>query len=100
MVSNSNMYNPDEALHELQLQEHIFNSKVDTQVILQVLIRNGLTTREEVQELRDKVIINNPEYKATRDSIEQQKKGFKEAKSNPEGYLKSLLKAKMEGKIK
>ena len=100
MVSNSNMYNPDEALHELQLQEQIFKARLDTQVLLQLFIKNGLTTREEIQEMRDNIIKNNPEYSATKEAIESQKRGFKNAKENPQEYLKSILKAKMEGKIR
>ena len=94
------MYNPDEALHELQLQEQIFRARLDTQVLLQLFIKNGLTTREEIQAMRDNIIKNNPEYRNTRDSIERQKRGFQEAKNDPQGYLKSILKAKMEGKIR
>lgn len=94
------MYNPDEALHELQLQEQIFKARLDTQVLLQLFIKSGLTTREEIQEMRDNIIKNNPEYHATKQAIESQKRGFKNAKENPQEYLKSILKAKMEGKIK
>lgn len=93
------MYNPDEALHELQLQEQIFKARLDTQVLLQLFIKNGLTTREEIQEMRDNIIKNNPEYCATKEEIESQKRGFKNAKENPQEYLKSIIKAKMEGKI-
>lgn len=94
------MYNPDEALHELQLQEQIFKARLDTQVLLQLFIKNGLTTREEIQEMRDNIIKNNPEYHATKQAIESQKRGFENAKENPQEYLKSILKAKMEGKIR
>lgn len=100
MVSNKNMYDPEAALHELQLQEQIFKARLDTQVILQLLIKNGLVTQEQLQDYRDKIIENNQGFKATKESIDAQRKVFEKAQNNPEEYLKSLLKAKLEGKIK
>ena len=99
-VSNTNYYDPDSALHELMIQEQVFKARLDTQVILQLMIKEGITDAEEIQYMREQIINNNPEYKNTKESIERQKKGFQEAKDNPQEYLKSILKAKMEGKIR
>ena len=98
-VSRDAYYNPDEALHELMIQENILNAMVDTQVVLQILVAKGIVTREEVAQYRN-TVRNSPKYKATIESIESQKRGFQNAKDNPQEYLQSLLKAKMDGKIK
>lgn len=37
-VSNDKYYKPDEALHELMLQEAIVNTAVDIQALLQILV--------------------------------------------------------------
>ena len=39
-------------------------------------------------------------YKVVADDIQRQKIGFTAAKDNPQEYLKAILKAKMDGKIK
>lgn len=98
-VSNNNFYKPDEALHELMLQEQIVNSLVDSQTVLQLLVLKGIVTREEVIDMRNKVR-NSPKYKPVIEDIERQKSGFQYAKDNPEEYLKALFKAKMNGDIK
>lgn len=97
-VGRDAYYNPDQALQEVQMQETITNCAVDIQALLRVLVEKGTVTREEINASRQEVR-NSPKYKATIESIEREKKGFAAAKNNPEEYLKSLLKAKMDGKI-
>ena len=41
-----------------------------------------------------------PTNKVVADDIQRQKIGFTAAKDNPQEYLKAILKAKMDGKIK
>lgn len=98
-VSNDKYYKPDEALHELMLQEAIVNTAVDIQALLQILVAKNIITREEVSEYREKVR-NSPKYKATLDEIQRQKTTFQAAQSNPQEYLKAVLRAKMNGDIK
>ena len=47
-VSNDSYYKPDEALHELQMQETIMKALVDVQVVLRILVDKEIVTREEV----------------------------------------------------
>ena len=51
-VSNDSYYKPDEALHELQMQEIIMKALVDVQVVLRILVDKEIVTREEVQKYR------------------------------------------------
>lgn len=99
MVSNDKYYKPDEALHELMLQETIVNTAVDIQVLLRILVDKEIITREEVGKYREEVR-NSPKYKPVIENIQREKQGFQEAKDNPQEYLKALLKAKMNGDIK
>lgn len=94
-VGNDKYYKPDEALHELMIQETIMNVAVDVQALLRILVEKELITREEVNRYRDEVR-NSPKYKLAIDDIQRQKAGFQAAKSNPEEYLKAILKAKMK----
>lgn len=98
-VSNEKLYKPEEALHELQVQETILKTAIDVQVVLRILVDKEIVTREEVQKYREEVS-NSPKYKIVLDDIQKQKVGFQAAKDNPQDYLKALLRAKMNGDIK
>lgn len=93
-VSNDNFYKPEEALHELQVQETILKTAIDVQVVLRILVDKEIATREEVQKYRE------DKYKIVLDDIKRQKAGFQAAKDNPQEYLQALLRAKMNGNIK
>lgn len=92
-------YKPEEALHELQVQETILKTAIDVQVVLRILVDKEIVTREEVQKYREEVS-NSPKYKIVIDDIQRQKAGFQAAKDNPQEYLQALLRAKMNGGIK
>lgn len=98
-VSNDNYYNPDEALHELMMQETVVNVAVDIQMLLRILVDKEVITREEVSKYREEVR-NSPKYRPVIEDIQRQQAGFQKAKDNPEEYLRSLFKAKMNGDIK
>ena len=98
-VSNDKFYTPEEALHELQVQETILKTAIDVQVALRILVDKEIVTREEVQKYREEVS-NSPKYKIVIDDIQRQKAGFQAAKDNPQEYLQALLRAKMNGGIK
>jgi len=97
-VSKEAMYNPEQALHELMLQEQVVNQAVDVQVLLRILVDKGIITREEVAEYRQEVR-NSPKYAEAIRKIEAQKMAFEKAKDDPNGYLKALLNAKLNGKL-
>lgn len=98
-ISNDNYYKPDEALHELMIQETIVNVAVDVQALLRILVEKEIITREEVNNYREEVR-NSPKYRSVIEDIQRQKAGFQAAKNNPQEYLKALFKAKMNGDIK
>ena len=98
-VSNEKYYKPEEALHELKLQQTIFDVGGDIQSLLRILVDKQIITREEVAKYREEVR-NSPKYKPVLDEIQRQTKGFRAAKDNPQEYLKAILKAKMNGDIK
>lgn len=98
-VSNEKYYRPDEALHELMIQETIVNVAVDVQALLRILVEKEIITRDKVQAYRDEVR-NSPKYKPVIEDIQRQKCGFQAAKDNPQEYLKAIFNAKMNGDIK
>lgn len=98
-VSRDGYYNPDQAIDELLLQKQIVDQAVDIQVLLRILVDKEIITRDEVAQYRNEVR-TSPKYANAINKIKHQLKGFEAAKSDPQGYLQALLKAKMEGKIK
>ena len=96
-VSNEKFYKPEEALHELQVQETILKTAIDVQVALRILVDKEIVTREEVQKYREEVS-NSPKYKIVIDDIQRQKAGFQADKDNPQEYLQALLKETLLGK--
>lgn len=98
-VSNDNFYKPDDALHELQMQETILKTAIDVQVALRILVDKGIVTREEVKQYREEVN-NSPKYKLAMDEIQRNKAGFQAAKNNPQEYLQAIFRAKRDGKIR
>ena len=98
-VSNDKYYKPEEALHELMMQQTIVDTAVDIQVLLRILVDKEVISREEVNQYREEVR-NSPKYKTVLDDIQRQRQMFQAAKDDPQRYLKAILKAKMDGKIK
>lgn len=99
MLSRDANYNMDTALNEINVKELLLDVKVETQVILQLLVQKGIVTREEVSEMRNKVK-NSSMYKTTYDYLDHAKKKANYYKDNPEQHLKDILAAKMNGTIK
>lgn len=94
-----NPYDMDATMQEMIQKEAIFNTLVDVQVLLQILIDKGICTRLEINSHRNRVK-DLPKYKVTADYINQSKQMAEYYKNNPEQHLKDILKAKMDGNIK
>ena len=99
MLSNKANYNMDDALHEIEEKQLILEAKIDSQVVLQLLVQKGIVSREEVAEMR-KTVSSSPKYKATLDYLEGAKQKAKYYQDNPSEHLRDLFKAKMDGTIK
>ena len=97
-VSKDNLYNPDNALQELILQKQVIDEAVDVQALLRILVDKNIVTREEVAKYRDEVR-SSPKYAAAIAKVEKEIKFFEAAKKDPNGYLKSLMSAKINGKL-
>ena len=92
-------YHIDDTLEDLSNKEIMLKTAIDIQALLQLLVKNNVITKEDMDYQR-KVVSNNGKYKASLDYIQQNKEMFNRAKDNPQEYLQALLKAKMNGDIK
>ena len=97
-VSKDKLYNPDNALQELILQKQVIDEAVDVQALLRILVDKNIVTREEVAKYRDEVR-SSPKYAAAIAKVEKEIKFFEAAKADPNGYLKALMNAKVNGNL-
>lgn len=98
MLSGNANYDMDTAMDEIKQKRRILDTKVETQIILRLMVKKGIVTREEVAEMRNKVK-NSPEYKAAYEYLGQAEQKAEYYKANPEQHLRDLFKAKMNGDI-
>ena len=99
MLSRNANYYMDTALNEINEKKLLLDVKVETQLILQLLVSKGIVTREEVSSMREKVK-NSPNYKPLYEYFEMAEQKAEYYKNNPEQHLKDVLAAKMNGTIK
>ena len=99
MLSRNANYDMDTALSEINEKKLLLDVKVETQLILQLLVSKGIVTREEVSSMREKVK-NSPNYKPLYEYFEMAEQKAEYYKNNPEQHLKDVLAAKMNGTIK
>lgn len=99
MLSRNANYDMDTALEEINQKELLLDVKAETQVILQILVANGITTKEEIDNMRVKVR-NSSKYKPLYEYLENAKQKANYYKSNPQEHLKDVMNAKMNGTLK
>lgn len=91
-----NSYKPDEALQELRYQEQIVNALVESQVVLQLLVKHNIVTREEVADMR-RTVRSSDKFRLAINDIEMQKAAYEFAKENPKEYYRAMFDAKIKG---
>lgn len=99
MLSNNANYNMDDALNEINQKKLLLDVKVETQLILQLLVQKGIISREEVSDMRSKVK-NSPSYKHLYEYFKNAENTANYYKQNPQEHLRDVFKAKMDGRIK
>lgn len=99
MLSRNANYDMDTALNEINEKKLLLDVKVETQLILQLLVSEGIVTREEVSVMREKVK-SSQHYKPLYEYFDRAEQKAEYYKNNPEQHLKDVLAAKMNGMIK
>lgn len=98
MFSKDANYDMDTALSEINEKKLILDVKVETQVILQLLVQKGIVTREEVSTMRE-TVKNSPQYKPLYQYLEGAVDKAEYYKQNPQEHLKDIMNAKLNGKL-
>ena len=94
-----NMYDMDETINETQKTRLLLDVKVETQLILQLLVKKGLVTKEEIEEMR-KTVKNSPNYKPMYEVLDRIEDRANYYNDNPEQHLKDLFNAKLNEDIR
>ena len=87
MLSKYANYDMSKALSEIEMQRLLLDVKVETQVILQLLVKHNIVTREEVQEMR-KVVNGSKNYKLMYEYLDNATQTANYYKENPQEHLK------------
>jgi len=98
MISKDAIYDMDKAQHEIADKKLLLDVKVETQVILQLLVEKGICTREEVSNTREKVK-SQPHYATLYQYLDNSAEKAQYLKDNPEKHLKGLFNAKLKGDL-
>lgn len=98
MFKQDDLYHPDSMISEANNMKLLLDLKVESQVILQILVAKGIITREEVQSMREKVK-SQPQYRASYELLEKSANMAEYYKEHPEEHLKDLMAAKMKGQL-
>lgn len=99
MLSRDANYDMDTALNEINEKKLLLDVKVETQLILQLLVQKEIVMRDEVQAMREKVK-NSPSYRPLYEYLETAEQKANYYKGNPGQHLRDVLEAKMNGAIK
>lgn len=99
MLSRDANYDMDTAMNEINQKKLLLDIKVETQTILQLLVSQGIVTREDVSTMRERVK-NSPSYKPAYDYLNNAEKTAEYYKENPEQHLKDIFNAKLNGTLK
>lgn len=97
MFSRNANYYMDDALQEINDKKLLLDVKVETQVILQLLVSKGIVTREEVSKMRE-TVKGAPQYRMLYEYFDQAESKASYYKDHPEEHLKDLMNAKLKGK--
>ena len=98
MLSKDANYDMQQAAMEITQQEAILDARVDSQVVLQLMVEKGIVTREEVATMRAKVKAQ-PKYKADYDYLNNAKQKVIQYTQDPQQHLKDLMNMKLNGKL-
>lgn len=73
----------------------IVNTAIDVQVILQLMVKKGLVTREEVASMREKVSTSDPKLSSSKKWLDEAIEELKFASENPEWVLRKMFEEKL-----
>ena len=96
MLSRDANYDMSKALNEIEMKKLLLDVKVETQVILQLLVKHSIIIPEEVQEMRS-VVKGSKNYKSLYEYLDNATQVANYYKENPQEHLKELLKRKLNG---
>lgn len=96
MLSRDANYDMSKALSEIEMKRLLLDVKVETQVILQLLVKHNIIEPEEVQEMRQ-IVKSSRNYRSVYEYLDKAKDTANYYKENPQEHLQELLRRKING---
>lgn len=93
----SDKYHPKSLKEDAIQKKLMLDTAVDVQTIMQILVKNNIATKEEIDEIRIKVK-SLPKYKAAYEMVENINMASELYKNDPQAYLKALFNDKLHGR--
>ena len=90
-------YHPESLKEDAIQKKLMLDTAVDVQTIMQILVKNNIATKEEIDEIRIKVK-SLPKYKAAYEMVENINMASELYKNDPQAYLKALFNDKIHGR--
>lgn len=97
MLNMDQMSNLEASKRELSDRKLILDIAVDIQTVLRLLVGKGIITRDEVNEVREKVR-QSPKYKDAFTYIEQTEQQILKYENDPQSQLRDMFNMKLNGK--
>lgn len=96
MFSRDANYDMSKAVSEIEIKRLLLDVKVETQVILQLLVKHSIIKPEEVQEMRQ-IVKSSRNYRSLYDYLDKSQDIANYYNDNPQEHLKELLRRKFNG---
>lgn len=96
MLSRDANYDMSKAFNEIEMKRLLLDVKVETQVILQLLVKHNIIKPEEVQDMRQ-IVKSSRNYRGLYEYLDNAQDIANYYKDNPEEHLKELLRRKVNG---
>lgn len=96
MFSRDANYDMSKAVSEIEIKRLLLDVKVETQVILQLLVKHSIIKPEEVQEMRQ-IVKSSRNYRSLYDYLDKAQDIANYYNDNPQEHLKELLRRKFNG---
>lgn len=90
-------YHPESLKEDAIQKKLMLDTAVDVQTIMQILVKNNIATKEEIDEIRIKVK-SLPKYKAAYEMVENIVNASELYQNDPQAYLKALFNDKLHGR--
>lgn len=94
MLTADQMENIQNAKTDIENKKLIFNTAIDIQALLRLLVEKEIISKKEINRFREEVR-NSPKYRNSITYVEQTLEEIKYYENDPQALLKAIMKQKL-----